>query len=131
MGASVQPRFSSCSHNILLAIRDVVSIIYIHHFCTRTLQIKSGTLTQTVPLRLRQKINRWKCPTLDPFKRIKHHRSFLRMSIFEWISRMHMSYSDTNGESIYHRKLSWTIILVLRGSPCRYDAQSSSWPLRP
>ena len=115
----------------MMAIQDVVSIIYIHHFRTRTLQIRRGTLTHTVPLQLRQKINGWKLLMLDPFKRIKHHRSFRQMSIFSWISRTHMSYYDTNGKIIHNIKSSWTRIMVLRGSPCRNDAQPSSWSICP
>ena len=45
------------------------------------------------------------------------------MPIFEWVSRTHMAYYTPNGESIHDRKVSRTIILVLRCSPCRNDSQ--------
>ena len=125
--ASIRPPFGWFSHKIPLAIWDVVYIIYIHHFRDITIQIRCRTLTPTVPLHLWQKNNRWNFLTLDPFKRIKHHRSSCCTSILKFIHRMHMAYSDPNGESMHYRKASWTRILVPHGSSCHNDAQQSYW----
>ena len=117
--------------SLLLAIQDVVPIIKIYLLHTITIQIRRGMLNPTVTIRLRQKINWWQCPTLDPLEWFQHHCRSFRTQIFKWIRRTHMEYSNTNGESIHHIKASRKIILVLCGSTCRNDAQPSSWPLRP
>ena len=111
---------------MLMVIWGVIFILYIHHFRTRKFQIRSGTITQTFPLQLQQKTNRWKCTMLYPFQQIEHYRSSRRTSISEWIIRTHMAYPDTNDESIHHIKSSCKGILVLHVPSCiNYDQPSS------
>ena len=130
-GELIRPNLSWSWYYILLSIRNVLTIIHVYYFSTRTFQIRRRTPPPPISLRLRQEIDGRKRPPMDPLKRFKNNRRSRWMPIFGCIIRTYMAYYNPNEERIRRIEASRTRILVPRGTPCRNDAKPSPWPIRP